>query len=185
MGVSVFPFWPFCRSVFRFIQPQPFTSLFGLNVWSGLRFYPFLAFGFRFSVFDRNTSGLSDWASEVVVSFSCSPVSLVGRVPICWAAGCWLKPPARPQTTVFPPSLPCPSPPYFLATCRPSFQFLSPFPVQIVFPCQPISTFSPLYFFVFSFSGKISQEQLPATSQCSSNCSTTKFECCQIRYCWD
>ena len=45
LGFSVLRFWPFFRSVFRFLH----LRFFGFGVCCGLRFFRFLAFGFRFS----------------------------------------------------------------------------------------------------------------------------------------
>ena len=66
MGFSVFRFWPFFRSVFRFSQQN--TAVF--RFWCLLRFSGFPFISTWFSVFGKNTSGFSDLVLTVVSGFS-------------------------------------------------------------------------------------------------------------------
>ena len=61
MGFSVLRFWPFFRSVLRFLHRK--SSVF--RFWCLLRFADFLFFNIWFSVFGKNTSGFSDLVSYV------------------------------------------------------------------------------------------------------------------------
>ena len=65
LGFSVLQFWPFFRSVFRFLHRK--TSVF--RFWCLLRFAVFPFFSIWFSVFGKNTSGFSDFVSDVVSVF--------------------------------------------------------------------------------------------------------------------
>ena len=69
-------FWLFFRSVFRFLRHK--TSVFrfwcqknfGFRFWCSLRFADFPFFNIWFSVFAKNTKGLSDLISDTVFGFS-------------------------------------------------------------------------------------------------------------------
>ena len=65
-GFSVFRFWPFFRSVFRFSQQK--TAVF--RFWCLLRFSGFRSISIWFSVSGKNTSGFSDLVLAVVFGFS-------------------------------------------------------------------------------------------------------------------
>ena len=65
-GFSVFRFWQFFRSVFRFLCQK--TSVF--RFWCSFRFADFPFFSIWFSVFVENNSSFSVLLSNVVFGFS-------------------------------------------------------------------------------------------------------------------
>ena len=66
LGFSVFRFWPFFGSVFRFTQQK--TAV--IRFWCLLRFSGFPSIIIWFSVSGKNTGGFSDLALAVVFGFS-------------------------------------------------------------------------------------------------------------------
>ena len=82
IGFSVSRFWPFFRSVFRFLHLK--ASVF--RFWYMWRFAVFPFLSIWFSVFGQNTSGFSDLISVVVSGFSylvsgfCSSIMFLNRV---------------------------------------------------------------------------------------------------------
>ncbi len=83
MGFSVSLFWPFFRSVFRFLQQK--STVFRFLCL--LRFSGFPSISIWFSVSGKNTSGFSDVLFAVVfgssnLAYGFSEIMLVERKPV-------------------------------------------------------------------------------------------------------